>query len=410
MPEEVLKKDLEFIIDAAYRTNIPFIASLGGDGSDVHVEKALKLVDEISREKNMRLKIAVISGEIDKEWLKDKLRKGFKAERIYEHPRLSKYLTIEDIDRSKIIVAQMGPEPIMKALDLYFKGEIDGILTGRALDIGLFATLPLKKGFDIALTMHMAKILECGALSCEPSSPSDGALGILRKDHFLITCPNPKRRATVRSVAAHAFYERVNPFREENPGGILDVSNAIYEQIDEKTVKVSGSKWIPTKYTIKLEGVSLIGYRAISIAGVRDPFFINQLDYILDKVKQETDKYFSFLPKDSYKINFKIYGVNAILRNAELISHAKPHEICILIDVIGKTQSIANSICSFISSQLSHIGFPGRKSTAGNIAYPFSPTRYIPIGEVYIFNIWHRLEIEDPYEPFKIKIIEFPRR
>jgi len=145
MPEEVLKKDFEFIIDAAYKTNIPFIASLGSDGSDVHVEKALKLVDEISREKNMRLKIAVISGEIDKEWLKDKLRKGFKAERIYEHPRLSKYLTIEDIDRSKIIVAQMGPEPIMKALDLYFKGEIDGILTGRALDIGLFAALPLKK-------------------------------------------------------------------------------------------------------------------------------------------------------------------------------------------------------------------------------------------------------------------------
>jgi len=183
MPEEVLKKDLEFIIDAAYRTNIPFIASLGG-GSDVHVEKALKLVDEISREKNIHLKIAVISGEIDKEWLKDKLRKGFKAERIYEHPRLSKYLTIEDIDRSKIIVAQMGPEPIMKALDLYFKGEIDGILTGRALDIGLFATLPLKKRFDIALTMHMAKILECGALSCEPSSPLDGVLGILRKDLF----------------------------------------------------------------------------------------------------------------------------------------------------------------------------------------------------------------------------------
>jgi len=74
MPEEVLKKDLEFIIDVAYKTNIPFIASVGGGGSDVHVEKALKLVDEISREKNIRLKIAVINVEIDKEWLKDKLR------------------------------------------------------------------------------------------------------------------------------------------------------------------------------------------------------------------------------------------------------------------------------------------------------------------------------------------------
>jgi hypothetical protein len=45
MPEEVMKKDLEFIIDAAHRTNIPFIASVAGGGSDVHVEKSLKLVD-----------------------------------------------------------------------------------------------------------------------------------------------------------------------------------------------------------------------------------------------------------------------------------------------------------------------------------------------------------------------------
>jgi len=405
MAREALKRDLELMVSAGKEAGIPFITSVGGAGGDAHLEQSLKLIDEICREKGLRLSIAVISGEIDKVWLKGKLEKGFKAERIYDYPRFSKYLTLEDVDRSKVIVAQMGPEPIMRALDL----DVDGVVTGRALDTGLYAALPLKRGFDIALTMHMAKVMECGAIACSPSSGTDGIFGILRKDHFIVRPPNPKRRATIESVVSHAFYERADPTREENPGGILDISGARYEQIDERSVMVSGSRWIPTKYTVKIEGVTLIGYRAICIAGVRDPFFIEKTDMILKEVEEEVEKYFSFLPKGSFKLVFRVYGKNAILGDIEPNPTITSHEICILIDVVGKTQDIANAVCSFTSSTLSHIGFPGRKSTAGNIAIPFSPTRYIPVGEVYMFNIWHKLELDDPCEPFKIRVIEFPR-
>ena len=57
---------------------------------------------------------------------------------------------------------------------------------------------------------------------------------------------------------------------EENPGGILDISSANYEQNDEQTVKVSGSRWIPAPYTLKVEGASQVGYRTICICGIRD--------------------------------------------------------------------------------------------------------------------------------------------
>jgi len=404
MAREALKRDLDLMMSAAKEANIPFITSVGGAGGDAHLEESLRLIDEICREKRFRLRLAVISGEIDKEWLKEKLKK-FKAERIYDYPRFSKYLTPEDVDRSKVIVAQMGPEPVMKALDL----DVDGVVTGRALDVGLYAALPLKRGFDKALTMHMAKCMECGALACTPSSGTDGIFGILRKDHFILKSPNPKRKVTVLSVAAHAFYERADPSLEENPGGILDVSTAQYEQIDERSVKVYGAKWIPTKYTIKLEGVMLVGYRSICIAGVRDPSFIEKTDIILQEVADEVKHYFSFLPEGSFKLSFKVYGKNAILGDAEPNKTITSHEICILVDVVGRTQEIADAVCSFTSSTLSHHGFPGRKSTAGNIAYPFSPTRYISVGEVYMWSIWHKLELDDPCEPFKIRIMEFPR-
>src|SRR5690606_40838606 len=112
------------------------------------------------------------------------------------------------------------------------------------------------------------KTIECGALCAEPAT-SDNMFAFLRSDHFLVKPPNPNRRCTVASVAAHAFYERPDITREMNPGGYLDVSEAKFEQVGERTVKVSGGRWVDMPYTIKLEGVKMVGYRTISLAGIQ---------------------------------------------------------------------------------------------------------------------------------------------
>jgi hypothetical protein len=52
-----------------------------------------------------------------------------------------------------------------------------------------------------------------------------------------------------------------------------------------------------------------------------------------------------------------------------------------------------------------HYGFPGRVSTAGNLAFPFSPLN-IPAGPVYEFNIYHLVEEHDPHRLFPMDIIE----
>ena len=79
------------------------------------------------------------------------------------------------------------------------------------------------------------------------------------------------------------------------------------------------------------------------------------------------------------------------------------HELGIIIEVVAKTQEMANTICSFTRSSLLHYGYPGRIATAGNLALRYSPSD-IEAGEVYEFSIYHLLKVDDPKEYFPITV------
>lgn len=398
-----IKRGLKALTLSAKKRGIPFIFSTGAPaGGNRQLEKVLSWVNEIAKEAGVSLKIAVIRGEIEKEYLKKKIRSGIKIRRLVNSDNLSEYLNEKDVADSEHIVAQMGPEPIIKALDL----GVDGVITGRALDIGLHMTVPLKEGFDKGLVAHMAKTLECGSQVTVPET-LDGVVGIMRKDHFLVLPTNPKSRCTPVSVTAHAFYERDNPYREENPGGALDISNAKYEQYDERTVKVSGSRWIPAPYTVKLEGAKRIGYRAISILGIRDERMIKQLDYCLEEARKHAEAHLRPLkPGTDYELMYRAYGKNAVLGDREPIKQTKSHEIGLIIEAIAPEAEVAENVSEIAGRKLLHMDYPGRIATAANVAHPYSPT-VNNLGPVYSWNIWHLLPLEDPCEPFKIEVRQF---
>lgn len=400
------KKVFRATILAAKKKGIPFILADGGRaGINRELERMLAYVDEMAREENIHLRIAVIPGELDKEYLKRKIRAGIKIPRLVDTASLSEYLTEEDVDRSEHIVGQMGPEPIMKALE----PGIDGVITGRALDIGLFMALPLKMGFDKGLAAHVGKAMECNSQVSEPDLGGP-VFTILRKDHFLIRPANPDSKCTVASVVGHSFYERPSPFREENPGGILDISGAKYEQYDEKTVKVSGSRWIPEPYTLKIEGARRVGYRAISICGIREERMINCIDEFLDYIRKETErKFLPLKPDKDYSILFRIYGKNGVLGDAEPIKKTASHELGLVVDVVGLDQEMADGICFSVFQDVTHRHYPGRISTASNVAFAYSP-KGSSMGPVFEWSVWHLLPLDDPCEPFKIQFREFPVR
>ena len=389
-----VKRDLELLLLARQEKNIPLIVgSAVTTGAKPNLEWTIDIAKEIAKEKGLKFKLAKIEADIDK----DVLKKALKEKRIKTF-ETGKALTVEDINKATRIVAQMGVEPFIKALKL----KPDVIIAGRAYDPAVIASLPIMKGFDKGLAIHMGKILECGCMACEPASGFDVLVATIQKDCFILKPPNKAKKCTKESVAAHTLYEKDNPIKLGLPGGLLDLTNVNFEEIGDRSVRVSGSKFIEEKYTVKLEGARKIGYRTIFIAGARDPILINKIDEVIDAVKDEVKNEFKEI---QFKSFFHIYGKNGVMGNLEFIKNSTPHELGIVGEVVADTQEVSKAICGQLCHRMMHYDYSGRKATAGNLACLYSP-QSVAIGEVYEFNIYHLLEVSDPTELFPVTIEE----
>ena len=128
-------------------------------------------------------------------------------------------------------------------------------------------------------------MLECGAT---PSIPKghDSLFVTVRDDHVECEPTNPARRCTPLSIANHSLHENSSPIHHIEPGGMLDTSDCRFDAVSDRAVRISGMRWNPAdRYTVKLEGVELAGYRAICVCGTRDPLLIGRLDDFLDSVR-----------------------------------------------------------------------------------------------------------------------------
>ena len=72
--------------------------------------------------------------------------------------------------------------------------------------------------------------------------------------------------------------ENSDPFRLVEPGGILDVSNARYDDVDGRVVAVSGSVFEPRPYTMKLEGAAGGAFQTVMLVGIKDPAVLAEVD------------------------------------------------------------------------------------------------------------------------------------
>lgn len=398
------KRDIELLIKASVSANIPLvIGSAGGGGGDLNVKFMTDIIEEVVAENNLHFKMAVIYCEQDKDFLKAKLKMG-KINSMGYFPEL----TDEIIDESNHTVRLMGPYGIQKAFNM----GADVIIAGRTSDTALFAAIPLMKGYEPGLVWHAAKILECGAASCEPLRSNDTIIATITDDCFYVEPMNPILKHTKLSVAAHGLFENSSPFCYFEPNGMLDLTEAKFEQFTDRIVKVYGSKMVPAKhYTEKLESTAFRGYRTISIMATRDPILIKCLDEYEKTIRKEVeqkvqDAYNNRVKKSDYIFNLHIYGRNAVMGVLEPVKEIKGHEVCVLLEVIAATTEISSSILAFARTSTLHNGFPGRKCTAGNMAIAFSPSD-IPVGPVYEFNMEHLLTLEDPLEGIRFEMKEY---
>src|SRR5690606_17987190 len=247
------------------------------------------------------------------------------------------------------------------------------------------------------LASHMGKSLECGAFSAEPHG-TDVMLGAIDESGFTLEPGSKHRRASLISVAAHTLYERENPFDQAGPGHRLDLSHCTFEQISDREVRVGGSRFIEADdYWVKLEGARMVGYRSICIAGIRCPSMIKQIDALLEDTKAKALAYFD---SPTLKIEFHVYGRDGVMRELEPEPEKTGKELGLVIEAIDQTQESANAVAHSLSGTLLHCSFPGQFNTAGNLAFPYSPSE-IDAGPVYDFSAYHLMKVQSATEHFK---------
>lgn len=378
--EESYARDLRPLLHASAEHRVPvIISSAGGAGTNAQVDWMTELVDRLAAEDGLSLRIAKIFADIPADVVSARLADGL------VEPNVRGELPTEiDVREAEAIVAQMGAEPFLKILES--DEPFDVIIAGRAYDPAPHAAFAMHHGVDPGIAWHMGKILECGAACAEPKG--GGVIATVHQDSFELTPTGQGQRCTPLSVAAHTLYEKSRPDLLPGPGGVLDVSDCTYEPVDERSVRVAGSRFMPTAQpTLKLEGAAVVGHRAVFIGGIHDPVLIGQLDAFLERVERRVGVLHPELASGTATLSFHVYGRNGVMGPLEP-SSAIPHEVGILGEVTAPDQQLALAICTTVRIGCLHLSYPGQLATAGNMALPLNPMES-PIGAVCAFTLYH---------------------
>ncbi len=380
-----MKLDLGLLLTAARAAGIPLIVgSAGLAGARPHVDWVLDILREITREEDLHFKLAVIHADQDRDYLKAAVADG----RVSPFPGVAP-LAAETVDACTAIVAQMGTEPFIEALE----NGADVIIAGRSCDSAIFGSFGIWKGFDRALSLHMGKILECAAMSAMPPTGRDAVIATLRRDDFMLEAVNPDRRVTPRSLSSHMVYEVEHPFLQEEPQGTLDFFAVEFESVfNETATRVWGTRFrTREKPTLRFEGAELRGYRSYLIGATRDAALIRQIDSFIEGCEQQLRAIEGDV--DDYKLDWQIYGRDAVLGRMEpLRDRDDLHEVGILAQVLAPTQERAHDVAALLEARMIGFAYEGARTRTAPIAFPFSPL-VNDNGGVYRFSVLHVVEL-----------------
>lgn len=383
--EESYARDLRPMLKAVHDRKIPlFIGSAGGAGTNAQVDWTVAIIGRLAAEASSKLRVAKIYADIDRTVLHDALAEG----RVKPNVR-GDLPSTEDIDSTENLVAQMGADPFTQVL----QGEpFDVVVAGRAYDPAPHAAWAMQRGVDPGIAWHMGKILECGGACAEPKG--GGVMATVYADAFELTPMSRKQVCSPLSVAAHTLYEKSRPDLLPGPDGVLDVTGCTYTAVDERTTRVEGSILRPSDgLTLKLEGASIVGERAVFIGGVRDPILIGQIDQFLERIAKTAEFLHPELESGEARLDFKVYGHNAVMGALEPSTQI-PHEVGVLGEVTAPTQELAKTICTTARVGTLHLSYDGQMATAGNLALPLNPID-MPIGPVCAFSVYHVIDAAD---------------
>ncbi len=394
----MLKHDLKIAIIGARKANIPLlIGTCSTCGTNSTVDLCAELTSEIMREEGLKGKVAKVYSQQDPELLKKKWDEG-KIHALEGAPEITR----ETFDQCSNIVALMGAEPFIKALN----DGADIVLCGRTTDTAIIAAVPLMMGCNVAATWHGAKTVECGN-QCTDGAGGDGVFMIVDEEGFYVKPLLCNTHCTPYTVSAHLIYENVDPFRLTEPSGTILAKDAVYTQVDDCTVYVTGTKFEHAEqYTMKLEGARATGYQNISLIGIADRQVMADPEKWIRNISEYAEKLIrkNGISPDDYSFNFKAYGYNAVIAGPVPEGTPAPREIGMLLTVTANTQELATQIAKLFNPLLLHFPADFTKQLP-SFAFPFSPVD-CPRGQTFEFMLHHVVDVDDPLELVKFEYFE----
>lgn len=393
------KVEWQGLMQARAEIGVPLVIGTAGTcGADSAVDWMVEITKEIATELGQKVKIAVLRSSQDPATMASAFEEG----RIKPLP-FAPDVNQQDFTQCTNIVALAGAEQITAALQT----GADIIVAGRTTDTAIIAALPLMRGCHAGAVWHGAKIGECGALCA--TNPQSGVILIDFDDEgFTVTPLADGAQATPHTVSAHMLYENSDPFILYEPGGHLDVTKASYIARGDRSVRVTGSKWVEAEtYTVKLEGARIAGYQCLLMALLRDHHYVaNAQDWANDihekccaKVEDRLE-----LGKKDYTIELRLIGQSASFGELETRKVTNPVEIGVMGIVTAQSEDLAVEIGKMLNPYLLHHPLTEAEEQP-TFAFPFSPAE-VSRGAIYEFCFNHVLELNDPMDAFSLEVVE----
>jgi hypothetical protein len=395
-PQAWQRHDLEQMLLAARKLGVPMVIGSAGDtGSNSRVDLYVRLIKEIAAEHKLApFKVGYFYSEVDKERVRRALRAGQQVAGLDGYADL----TEAELDASDRIVAVAGVHPYIKLLE----AGADVIIGGRSSDAAVFAAPALHRGYDADRAYYLGKVLECASFCAEPYGGKETVMGEISAEDVRVTAMHPDQRCTIASVAGHAMYERSNPYEEFFAGGRLDMADCRYEQLSEKTTRITGSRFEPAaQVRVKLEGSGKVGERYMGLCGIRDPYTIANVDRVIAWARDKVRERFG---DSGYELHYKVYGRDGVMGDLEPLRDQPGHELCVMVQGVAPTAEMAEELTLTGLRQMFYARLPDVKGTAGSVSFPLDEV--VRTSAAYRWTLNHTLPVEDAGELFPTHLTE----
>ncbi len=382
--------DLEVMLLAARELEVPMLIGSAGDtGSNSRVDMYVGMIRKIAARHNLPpFRIGWYYSEVDKEVVRARIGSDSPIRGLDARGDL----TEEELDQTTRIVAMAGVHPYLELL----RQDCDVIIGGRSSDSAIFAAAALHHGFPEAQSYYLGKVLECASFCAEPYGAKETVLGEITEDWVEVTAMHPGQRCTIASVAGHAMYERSNPYHEYVAGGLLDMTDCHYEQVSEKTTRVTGMRFVPAEeLRVKLEGSGKIGERFVGMAGIRDPYTIANVDEVIGWARQAVIDRFG---PEGWELHYNVFGRDGIMGAMEPMRNHPAHELLVVVQGIAPTREMAEEVAITGTRQLFYARLPDVKGTAGGVSFIFDEV--LPASAAHVWTVNHTMAVDNPLDLF----------